>query len=41
MINRGGKERLHIWMCQLPDRFHPDEASLLSRSRQIFIYLLV
>src|SRR5580700_5762556 len=34
MINRRGNKRLHIWMCQLPDRFQPDEASLLSRSQQ-------
>jgi hypothetical protein len=34
MINRCGNERLHIRMCQLPCRFHPDEASLLSRSQQ-------
>jgi len=34
MFNRRGNEPLHIWMCQLLGRFHPDETSLLSRSQQ-------
>jgi hypothetical protein len=39
MINRCGKERLHIGMCQLLGRFQPNEANLLSRSLQKLLWI--